>query len=635
MSEPTTVAVRDLTGLVVAEAQPTYQGGFSDVYEGELTEGRVRTLWMVLSGQPGTRRTKVAVKMLRVCRSMDPIDIKRANQDLMDEISTWSQLDHFNILPMLGIAHKVHGRELPSLISPWCAKGNVHQYIRESHLKASDCLSLILQATSAIEYLHSRSPPIIHGDLKPDNFLLQYNFQLQLSDFGLSKISREEASSHVSKSIHLNARWMSPELFSEHHGDATRIPRRTLASDIWALGCTFYEIITSCTPFHNISDNNVAWSIYQGSIPVYPDDDPSEEFAHLRKTLWPHLQHCWTRDPETRPSIEELSRNLSHDILVRECCQFYGPIFEFEERSGSSFVHGFEISRPSMIGWFIADVLENKADLERDKNRVLELLVKSAIGYHSAFDTNSACIIHFRIGELFTSRAQYSRARAHLKLARGFFEDQGDYNSALRCYRALAEVTKDLNEKVHWYEAALSLCRTLGWTDQEAITVQALGNAIYERSELSNGEYKHELLSAARHWLTRALFLYTGQANLELQVQVRCELVLLELDFNNKIAAQTHASAAFQCACETGNRQFAEEVCYYLKSTEVLTEPMYNSFNFDLRIMTTEILENMLRSRSTKRIEDHLHSWVVLKCQPEPEQPYGYMHDFSGSFCLV
>ena len=101
-------------------------------------------------------------------------------------------------------------------------------------LAASSVLAYLAQAAEALTHLHSQSPPVIHGDVKPGNLILAKGGRIKLVDFGLS--SAPDAPRRRTGTPGYRA----PELAA---GDS---PSR--ASDVYALAATAFALLTGSAP---------------------------------------------------------------------------------------------------------------------------------------------------------------------------------------------------------------------------------------------------------------------------------------------------------------------------------------------------------------------------------------------------
>ncbi|KIO18819.1 hypothetical protein M407DRAFT_224597, partial [Tulasnella calospora MUT 4182] len=91
------------------------------------------------------------------------------------EAVIWKTAIHPNILPFIG--YKVVDG-LPCLISPWCQHGNLARYITQNtKIKDSDKLKLLCDAARGLAHLHSLTPLIVHGDIKPENVVVKNNLE--------------------------------------------------------------------------------------------------------------------------------------------------------------------------------------------------------------------------------------------------------------------------------------------------------------------------------------------------------------------------------------------------------------------------------------------------------------------------
>ncbi|QRV77342.1 Serine/threonine-protein kinase [Ceratobasidium sp. AG-Ba] len=162
---------------------------------------------------------------------------------------------------------------------------------------------IIIGAVQGLRYLHQLTPPIVHGNLNPGNIYIVSNREIKLGGFSLALLTEEFSTLAPTISLSGYCRWMSPELFHDR-GEGEEGVERTTASDIWAFGCTMYEIISRMVPYSlHVHDAEVVGKIMSGVKPGITGDIPPEaELSHL----WTTIEDCWAAPPENRPGASRL-----------------------------------------------------------------------------------------------------------------------------------------------------------------------------------------------------------------------------------------------------------------------------------------------------------------------------------------
>ncbi|KZO97453.1 kinase-like protein [Calocera viscosa TUFC12733] len=178
---------------------------------------------------------------------------ERALELSVREAFTWHRLDHPNIVPFLGIADYANicpgGSPRLCLVSPWISGGNIIEYLKTN--PAVSPLPLLLDILHGVGYLHSHpSGPIIHGDLKANNILLDFRIKrdrptARLIDFGLSQITEGDLPDGVSTTSTAssgNARWLAFERLLPGRYGLQPSETRTTMSDVFEVMRTFFEV---------------------------------------------------------------------------------------------------------------------------------------------------------------------------------------------------------------------------------------------------------------------------------------------------------------------------------------------------------------------------------------------------------
>ena len=165
-----------------------------------------------------------------------------------------------------------------------------------------------------LKYVHEAG--VLHRDLKCNNILILEDGRVQLCDFGVSGTLEPEISKR--STIVGTPYWMAPELQNEWIKDAhpqSRIrPNDILYGsevDIWAYGCTVYEMATGFPPFHK----TVQWDLPETGVPELEGDRHSEVLKEF-------IAFILQPNPQDRPSPDDI---LDH-MFVKDSTKMFPTV---------------------------------------------------------------------------------------------------------------------------------------------------------------------------------------------------------------------------------------------------------------------------------------------------------------------
>ena len=234
------------------------EGGFAVVYRGKDT----------------SLDRLVALKELRPLLLQDSNWVRRFQR----EAKTIARLDHPHIVPIYDV-HEAENRLfiVMRLVDGASLEGVLRQ---QGRLDWPDVLRVMLPISAGLHYAHNCG--ILHRDLKPANILIDSERGPLLSDFGLAKLVGEHSLSisvTETGTIVGTPHYIAPEVW-EGKGN-------TVQSDIYALGCILYEVITGEKIFKGDTPPAVMMAHFKPlKMPVrWPEGVPLEVSTVLHKAL--------------------------------------------------------------------------------------------------------------------------------------------------------------------------------------------------------------------------------------------------------------------------------------------------------------------------------------------------------------
>ncbi|ELU36174.1 protein tyrosine kinase domain-containing protein [Rhizoctonia solani AG-1 IA] len=342
---PLDVLLRNVCDLTestkIIGTKPFAHGGFSDIWRGcEWGAGATRDvsigcLPIISTRLIMSRISQVAIKIVRVARKQD-VGVEKLQKVNLSRLRNYS-LEHCrtpsgsiietqtrivdayppqNILPFYGLCWLDGPDDLPAMVFPYCESGTCVDFLT----KNPD----IRQVAAGLSHLHSRNPPIAHGDIKATNILMKEDGTPLIADFGLSRLVIEFSTGLTTSSSKGSCRWMAPELFGGI--DSQVLVPVTTASDVWAFGCLCIEILLGIVPWAT-TRNDAAIILGKDELqhrktPPLPESTSSVPVGHI-------MSHCWAYEPSHRPSMVQLVnalRDVDPEWLHTSVCTLLLPM---------------------------------------------------------------------------------------------------------------------------------------------------------------------------------------------------------------------------------------------------------------------------------------------------------------------
>lgn len=137
---------------------------------------------------------------------------------------------------------------------------SLDELLKKYHsLPAEFVVPVFIQALEGLQHAHRKN--IFHRDIKPSNLMITSDGTLKLMDFGIAKVAGEQKMTQVNKIVG-TIEFMAPELIEGK--DAS------VASDIYSMGATLYELVSGKLPFESDTDFNLMQAILKKKA-IAPD----------------------------------------------------------------------------------------------------------------------------------------------------------------------------------------------------------------------------------------------------------------------------------------------------------------------------------------------------------------------------
>ena len=213
-----------------------------------------------------------------------------------------SKLRHPNVVHFVGV-HYGRSKNDMSLIMEFL-RTDLANFLEKSssEIPLSIKLSILLDVSYGLLYLHSHTPPIIHRDLTASNVLLTTDLRAKIADLGVAKLLDRQTQIAIAQTGTQD--YMPPEAFQA-------VPAYDCKLDIFSFGhLTLYVAAQELPSVHELDDRTIYVALRQSTVQIWRRRRAIECIGGERHTLYPLIIHCLQDKLERRPTTAKLNDSL-------------------------------------------------------------------------------------------------------------------------------------------------------------------------------------------------------------------------------------------------------------------------------------------------------------------------------------
>lgn len=221
------------------------QGGLGAVYRGYDTR----------------MNREIAIKRISVAND-DPDLQEESTRQLIKEAGALASLQHPHIVTVYDVGSDEDG---PYVIMELINGKTLDELIERAPLTWNDFRELAIQTQEAL--IAAQELDLIHSDIKPSNLMLTWlpsgKFQMKIVDFGLATLTQSQSLEELQEieAVFGSIFFMAPEQFERVPIDAR--------TDMYAMGCVYYQALTGLYPFKGETGNEVMVShLHHTVVPI-------------------------------------------------------------------------------------------------------------------------------------------------------------------------------------------------------------------------------------------------------------------------------------------------------------------------------------------------------------------------------
>ncbi len=221
-------------------------------------------------------------------------------------------------------------------------------------------LQVVRDIVQGIQFLHASKPPILHGDLKAKNILVDSRFRAKVADFGFSHFKTAKQRTHILQGTPF---YMAPEYLR-------RRSEYTTACDMYSLAMIFYEIYARAGPFEGEDPRKLLPKICHPRLnkrPPIPESCPPKIVDLMKK--------CWSPNAFFRPSAKDVDY-----FLVEMTSRDTEPLETFKDHIRED-LKRTPTSIYDVFPKHIADALNAGKKVEAESHEIVTVVFSDIVGF--------------------------------------------------------------------------------------------------------------------------------------------------------------------------------------------------------------------------------------------------------------